>query len=181
MNGGYRKASIISIGNELLSGRTVDTNAAYIAGQLRTVGIPVVSVYSVADEEPAIRRKLALALGGGGCPAHHGRAGTHRRRPDATGHRRVPGRRAGAPGGPAWDVAAVLRPSGHRDARAEYDSGLHPARGDGDREPGGDGPGHPGRVRRQAAVCHAGRARARCGTCSTPWSCRNCGGLPPAR
>ena len=61
MNGGYRKASIISIGNELLSGRTVDTNAAYIAGQLRTVGIPVVSVYGVADEEPAIRRKLALA------------------------------------------------------------------------------------------------------------------------
>lgn len=61
MNGRYRKASIISIGNELLSGRTVDTNAAYIAGQLRTVGIPVVSVYGVADEEPAIRRKLALA------------------------------------------------------------------------------------------------------------------------
>jgi nicotinamide-nucleotide amidase len=61
MNGGHRKASIISIGNELLNGRTVDTNAAYIAGQLRTVGIPVVSVYSVGDEEPAIRRKLALA------------------------------------------------------------------------------------------------------------------------
>lgn len=61
MNGRYRKASIVSIGNELLSGRTVDTNAAYIAGQLRTVGIPVVSVYGVADEEPAIRRKLALA------------------------------------------------------------------------------------------------------------------------
>jgi len=61
MNSGHRKASIISIGNELLSGKTVDTNAAYIAGQLRTVGIPVVGVYSVGDEEPAIRRKLALA------------------------------------------------------------------------------------------------------------------------
>jgi nicotinamide-nucleotide amidase len=61
MNGGHRRASIISIGNELLNGRTVDTNTAYIAGQLRTVGIPVVSVYSVSDEEPAIRRKLALA------------------------------------------------------------------------------------------------------------------------
>lgn len=61
MNNGHRKASIISIGNELLSGKTVDTNAAYIEEQLRTVGIPVVSVYSVGDEEPAIQRKLALA------------------------------------------------------------------------------------------------------------------------
>lgn len=62
MNRGYKKAGIISIGNELLSGKTVDTNAAYIEGQLRTVGLPVVCVYGVADEEPAIRRKLALAL-----------------------------------------------------------------------------------------------------------------------
>ena len=56
-----KKASIVSIGNELLSGRTVDTNAAYAARQLRTVGVPVVSIYSVADEEPAIRRTLGLA------------------------------------------------------------------------------------------------------------------------
>jgi nicotinamide-nucleotide amidase len=62
MSRGHRTACIVSIGNELLSGRTVDTNAAYIAGQLRTVGIPVVGVYEVADEEPTIRRKLALAL-----------------------------------------------------------------------------------------------------------------------
>jgi len=56
-----KRASIISIGNELLSGRTVDTNAAHAARQLRTVGVPVVSIYSVADEEPAIRRTLGLA------------------------------------------------------------------------------------------------------------------------
>ncbi len=61
MNSGQRKASIVSVGNELLSGKTVDTNAAYIASQLRTVGIPVLGVYSVGDEEPAIRRTLALA------------------------------------------------------------------------------------------------------------------------
>ncbi|MGE5295262.1 MAG: competence/damage-inducible protein A [Solirubrobacterales bacterium] len=61
MNGRQKKASIISIGNELLSGKTVDTNAAYIEAQLRTAGIPVLGVYSVGDEEPAIRRKLALA------------------------------------------------------------------------------------------------------------------------
>ena len=56
-----KTASIVSIGNELLSGRTVDTNAAHAARQLRTVGVPVVSIYSVADEEPAIRRTLGLA------------------------------------------------------------------------------------------------------------------------
>ena len=58
-----KKASILSIGNELLNGRTVDTNAAYLAGRLRTISLPVVSVYSVPDEEPAIERALALAAG----------------------------------------------------------------------------------------------------------------------
>ncbi|HON92935.1 MAG TPA: competence/damage-inducible protein A [Sedimentisphaerales bacterium] len=57
----HKKATIISIGNELLSGKTVDTNAAYIEAQLRTAGIPVVGVYCVGDEEPAIRRRLAQA------------------------------------------------------------------------------------------------------------------------
>lgn len=61
MKSGLKKASIVSIGNELLCGKTVDTNAAYIAAQLRTVGIPVVGVYEVGDEEPAIRRTLTLA------------------------------------------------------------------------------------------------------------------------
>jgi nicotinamide-nucleotide amidase len=56
-----KKVSILSIGNELLNGRTVDTNAAYIAGRLRTISLPVVSVHSVPDEEPAIERALALA------------------------------------------------------------------------------------------------------------------------
>lgn len=56
-----KKASILSIGNELLNGRTIDTNAAYIAGRLRTISLPVVSVHSVPDEEAAIERALALA------------------------------------------------------------------------------------------------------------------------
>lgn len=58
-----KKASILSIGNELLNGRTIDTNAAYIAGRLRTISLPVVSVHSVPDEETAIERALALATG----------------------------------------------------------------------------------------------------------------------
>jgi len=56
-----KKASILSIGNELLNGRTVDTNAAYVAGRLRTISLPVVSIHTVPDEEPAIERALALA------------------------------------------------------------------------------------------------------------------------
>jgi nicotinamide-nucleotide amidase len=58
-----KKAGIVSIGNELLNGRTVDTNAAYIAGRLRTISLPVVGVHSVPDEESAIERALALAAG----------------------------------------------------------------------------------------------------------------------
>src|SRR5512135_2886433 len=56
-----KKASIISIGNEVLSGHTVDTNAAYIASRLRTLSVPVVSVYVAPDEVGAIQRVLKLA------------------------------------------------------------------------------------------------------------------------
>lgn len=61
MNNLVKKASIISIGNEVLSGRTVDTNAAQIARQLTQIGMPVVSSYTVADERRAIGRALGLA------------------------------------------------------------------------------------------------------------------------
>lgn len=61
MVGRVKQASIISIGNEVLSGHTVDTNAAYMARQLRLIGIPTVSSYTVADLQPAIVRALKLA------------------------------------------------------------------------------------------------------------------------
>ena len=44
------KASIVSIGNELLSGETVNTNAAYLSTELLTIGIPVATSYAVGDE-----------------------------------------------------------------------------------------------------------------------------------
>jgi len=56
-----KKASIISIGNELLSGQTVDTNAAYLSGELLSIGIPVVSSYTIGDDTDAIVRALNLA------------------------------------------------------------------------------------------------------------------------
>ena len=44
-----KKASIVTIGNEILSGLTIDTNAAFLAIALQNIGMPVVSSYSVAD------------------------------------------------------------------------------------------------------------------------------------
>jgi nicotinamide-nucleotide amidase len=58
-----RKASIISIGNEVLSGQTVDTNASYLSGKLLSIGIPVVSSYTTGDDIDSIVRMLNLASG----------------------------------------------------------------------------------------------------------------------
>jgi nicotinamide-nucleotide amidase len=56
-----RKASIVSVGNEVLSGQTVDTNAAYLSRRLLSVGIPVASSYTVGDDIDLIVRALNLA------------------------------------------------------------------------------------------------------------------------
>jgi len=56
-----KRASIVSIGNELLNGQTVNSNAAYLGSELLTIGIPVASSYAVADEVDAIVRALDLA------------------------------------------------------------------------------------------------------------------------
>ena len=56
-----RKASIVTIGNELLSGQTVNTNVAYLSGQLLSIGIPTVSSYTIGDDIDSIVRVLKLA------------------------------------------------------------------------------------------------------------------------
>ncbi len=56
-----RRASIISIGNELLNGQTVSTNTAYLGERLFSIGIPVVSSYTIGDDIDAIVRALKLA------------------------------------------------------------------------------------------------------------------------
>jgi nicotinamide-nucleotide amidase len=55
------QASIVTIGNEILSGKTVDTNAAHLSAELLSIGVPVVSSYAVRDEIDAIVRGLELA------------------------------------------------------------------------------------------------------------------------
>lgn len=51
-------ASIINIGNELLSGLIVNTNASYIAQQLDELGIDVKRIDTMADETDEINRVL---------------------------------------------------------------------------------------------------------------------------
>jgi nicotinamide-nucleotide amidase len=72
------KASIITIGDELLIGQVIDTNSAWIAQQLNKIGIWVhkrVAVGDVYDEvwkvldEEANSSELILITGGLGPPA----------------------------------------------------------------------------------------------------------------
>ncbi|HPD46130.1 MAG TPA: competence/damage-inducible protein A [Anaerohalosphaeraceae bacterium] len=56
-----KTAAVISIGNELLTGETVDTNAPWLCAELRACGIPAVSVTAVGDDESAIIAALQHA------------------------------------------------------------------------------------------------------------------------
>jgi nicotinamide-nucleotide amidase len=56
-----KKASIVSIGNELLTGQTIDTNASWLSGRLLSINIPVVSSYTVGDDTDSIIRSFNLA------------------------------------------------------------------------------------------------------------------------
>jgi len=58
-----KKASIVSIGDEVLSGQTADTNAAYLGRELFSIGIPVISSYTAGDDMDLIVRTLNLASG----------------------------------------------------------------------------------------------------------------------
>lgn len=57
-----KKASIVSIGNELLNGQTVNTNATYLSSELLVYGIPVVSTYTIGDDIDSIVRAFNLAI-----------------------------------------------------------------------------------------------------------------------
>ncbi|HOY31861.1 MAG TPA: competence/damage-inducible protein A [Bacteroidales bacterium] len=59
-------ASIISIGDELLIGQTVNTNASFIAGELNLAGIPVRSIITIADDSNEIHNALQQAAGQSG-------------------------------------------------------------------------------------------------------------------
>lgn len=56
------RAAVVTVGDELLLGRTVDTNAAWLGRELSARGIPVTRRYTVSDEEGEIRRAVREAM-----------------------------------------------------------------------------------------------------------------------
>ena len=57
------RAAIIAVGNELLFGETVDTNAAWLGQVLSARGIRVVRRFTVGDVDADIKAALAAAMG----------------------------------------------------------------------------------------------------------------------
>jgi len=55
------KAYIITIGDEILLGNTLNTNAAFIGTQLFDINIPVIKTSVVGDDNLAILNELKLA------------------------------------------------------------------------------------------------------------------------
>ena len=55
-------AEIVTIGDEILVGQTVDTNSAWIAKQLKLIGVPVRQITSIADTKEAIVEALDNAI-----------------------------------------------------------------------------------------------------------------------
>ncbi len=54
--------AVISIGDELLIGQVVNTNATWLGAQLFTLGIPLTRVITIGDDEPAILRAFGEAM-----------------------------------------------------------------------------------------------------------------------
>ncbi len=57
------KAEIIAIGNEVVSGLIHDTNARYLSSQLHLLGVNVIQITAVGDNEESIVRAVEGALG----------------------------------------------------------------------------------------------------------------------
>jgi len=55
------KAIIISIGDELLLGRTIDTNSAWLSQQLAAIGVPILAHVTVGDDQAEIRDAIDRA------------------------------------------------------------------------------------------------------------------------
>lgn len=62
MTDGPRRVELVVVGDELLSGRTVDTNSAVIGRELSRLGLRPSRVVRVGDEDAEITRAAAAAL-----------------------------------------------------------------------------------------------------------------------
>ncbi|MBB4805850.1 nicotinamide-nucleotide amidase [Chryseobacterium defluvii] len=56
------KAVLITIGDEILSGNTIDTNSNFIAAELKNIGIKVIQIFTISDEIETIKNTLQSAF-----------------------------------------------------------------------------------------------------------------------
>src|SRR5687767_13074989 len=54
-------AILLSIGDELVLGQTVDTNSAWLSQQLAQIGIPILAHITVGDDQGAIEQAIREA------------------------------------------------------------------------------------------------------------------------
>lgn len=57
-----KNAVLITIGDEILSGNTIDTNSNFIATELKNIGIKVVQIFTISDEIQIIKNTLKSAF-----------------------------------------------------------------------------------------------------------------------
>ena len=56
------KAQIISIGNELLIGDTINTNASWMGEFLNDLGVEVVRIHTISDDKDLIKSTISLSM-----------------------------------------------------------------------------------------------------------------------
>ena len=57
-----RSAIMITIGDEILIGQTIDTNSAWMGKELEDMGIPLIEIVTVADQFDTIQNAIDQAL-----------------------------------------------------------------------------------------------------------------------
>ena len=57
-----KNAVLITIGDEILSGNTIDTNSNFIATQLKNIGFKVLQIFTISDEIETIKKTLKSAF-----------------------------------------------------------------------------------------------------------------------
>ncbi len=55
-------AVLITIGDEILSGNTIDTNSNFIAAELKNIGIKVSQIFTISDEIETIKKTIESAF-----------------------------------------------------------------------------------------------------------------------
>ena len=51
-------AIILSIGDELVLGQTIDTNSAWLSAQLAAIGVGILAHATVGDDQPSIEQAI---------------------------------------------------------------------------------------------------------------------------